>query len=110
MDKIEVKEKPKVALFRSLINISFNKNLTKWKILANPKELVITKEHNLISMWVNPKTQMFSLKFNSNKDLMAIDPKNVDAIILGKDRLTIIGDFNVKSEEEVKSYMQCEEK
>ena len=33
---------------------------------------------------------------------MAIDPKNVDAIILGKDRLTIIGNFNVKDERDVK--------
>ena len=94
MDKIETKEKPKIALFRSLINISFNKGLTKWKVLANPKELVISKDHNLISMYVNPKTQMFSLKFDSNKDLMGIDPSRVDAIILGKDKLTIIGDFD----------------
>jgi len=41
---------------------------------------------------------MHSLKVEANKDIMGIDPKNVDAIILGKDRLTIIGDFNVKQE------------
>ena len=91
-EKVKVEEKPKIALFRSLINIAFG-NLSRWKVLANKKELVITKDYNLISMYVNPKTQMFSLKFNSNKDIMAIDPKSVDAIILGKDRLTIIGDF-----------------
>ena len=105
----KVKEQPKVALFHSLINISFNKNVTKWKVLANPKELVISKEHNLISMFVNPKTKMYSLKFNADKDLMGIDPSRVDAIILGKDRLTIIGDFDVKQEER-KNFMQTEEK
>ena len=99
MNKEGTKEQPKIALFRSLINVSFNKGLTKWKVLANPKELVITKEYNLISMFVNPKTQMFSLKFNSNNDIMGIDPKNVDAIILGKDKLTIIGEFNVNGAE-----------
>ena len=107
-EKVEEKEKPKVALFHSLINISFNKNVTKWKVLANPKELVISKEYNLISMFVNPKTKMYSLKFNANKDLMCIDPKNVDAIILGNDRLTIIGDFDVKAGEE-KSFMRLKE-
>jgi len=109
MDKIDVKEKPKIALFRLLINISFNKNITKWKVLANPNELLIAKEFNLISMWVNPKTQMFSLKIDGNKDLMTIDPKNVDAIILGKDRLTIVGDFNVEQGKE-RSFMQLDEK
>lgn len=106
--KLETKEKPKIALFRLLINITFG-NFAKWKVLANKKELVITKEYNLISMFVNPKTKMFSLKFNANKDLMGIDPKNVDAIILGKDKLTIVGDFNVKQGER-KNYMQSEER
>lgn len=97
-EKLETKQPPKIALFRSLINITFG-DLTKWKVLANPKELVITKEYNLISMYINPKTQMFSLKFNANKDLMGIDPKSVDAIILSKDKLTIIGDFNTDGRE-----------
>ena len=104
-ENVKAKEKPKIALFRSLINISFG-NFAKWKVLANKKELVITKNYNLISMFVNPKTQMFSLKFNANKDIMGIDPSNVDAIILGKDKLTIIGDFNVKQEPRI----QAEEK
>ncbi len=107
-EKVAVKDKPKVALFRSLINIAFGK-VSKWQVLANPKELVITKEYNLIGMFVNPKVKMYSLKFDANKDLMSIDPKRVEAIILGKDRLTIIGDFDVKSGEE-KNYMQTEEK
>lgn len=105
-EKVEAKEVPKVALFRSLINIAFG-GLSKWKVLANKKELVITKEYNLISIWTDPKTKMYSLKFEANKDLMRIDPKNVDAIILGKDRLTIIGDFDVKQGKE-KSFMQPE--
>lgn len=109
MDETEIKEKPKIALFNSLINIAFNKGLTKWKVLANPKELVISKPYNLISMFVNPKKQMFSLKFNANKDMMSVDATNVDAIILGKDKLTIIGDFKVKTGEE-RSFMQQEEK
>ena len=101
MDENVKTEKPQVALFRLLINITFG-NLIKWKVLANPKELLVAREHNLISMFVNPKTQMHSLKVDGSKDIMAIDPKNVDAIILGKDRLTIIGNFNVKDERDVK--------
>lgn len=107
-NKIETKEKPKIALFRSLINIKFDKGLTSWKVLANKKELVISKEYNLISLFVTPKKQMFSLKFDGNKDLMSVDPSRVDAIILGKDRLTIVGDFNVKQGE--RKSMQVKEK
>ena len=90
--EVEIKQPSKIALFKSLINVAFG-NLSKWKVLANPKELVLTKEYNLISMFVNPKTQMFSLKFAGNKDLMGIKAESVDAIILSKDKLTIIGDF-----------------
>jgi len=97
MDEDVKTEKPQVALFRSLINVTFG-DFAKWKVLGNKKELLVTKEYNLISMFVNPKLQMHSLKVEANKDIMGIDPKNVDAIILGKDRLTIIGDFNVKQE------------
>ena len=106
--ELETKETPKIALFHSLINVAFG-GLSKWKVLGNKKELVISKEYNLISMYVNPKTQMFSLKFDANKDIMSIDTVNVDAIIMGKDKLTIIGDFKVKTGKE-RSFMQAEEK
>lgn len=91
-EQIKTKEPVKIALFRSLLNVAFG--LIKWKILGNQKELIMAKEYNLISMYVNPKTQMFSLKFNANKDMMTIDAGTVDAIIISKGRLTIIGDFN----------------
>lgn len=89
---VKTKEPIKIALFKSLLNVAFN--LIKWKILGNQHELVLSKEYNLISMYVNPQTQMFSLKITGNKDIMTMDASKVDAIVLSKDNLTIIGDFN----------------
>lgn len=107
-EKIKEKEPVKIALFRSLLNVAFG--LIKWKILGNQKELIMAKEYNLISMYVNPKTQMFSLKFNANKDMMTIDANTVDAIIISKDRLTIIGDFNSKAEIDDKSVQKLQKR
>jgi hypothetical protein len=89
----EKKEEPvKIALFKSILNVTFG--LIKWKVLGTQHELLISKIHNLISMYVNPNTEVFSLKVPSNRDVITMDAVRVDALVLSKDKLTIIGDFD----------------
>jgi len=89
---VKTKVPVNIALFRPLLNIAFN--LLKWKIIGNQYEIAFAKVHNLISMYVNPQTEMFSLKITGNKDIMEISADKIDALVLSKDKLTIIGDFN----------------
>lgn len=94
-ENVEVKEQPvKIALFKSLLNVAFN--LIKWKVLGSPQMLVIAKEYNLISMYVNPKTQMFSLKLPKGSSVMSMDATDVDAITISKGKVNIIGSFDKK--------------
>ena len=45
-------------------------------------------------MYVNPNTEMFSLKVPSDRDIITMGATKIDALVLLKDKLTIIGDFN----------------
>ena len=93
MEAQVVKEPIKISLFKSFMNVAFAK-LIKWKVLGDPKTLVIVKEHMTGEMFVNQKQKMHFLRLDKEDSVFTFESSEVSTIIISKDNIIIRGKFN----------------
>jgi hypothetical protein len=94
------KEPIKISLFRPLINVAFGEFM-KWKVVGDPKSLVISKKHMTGELFINEKQLMHFLKYNKNGTQITFKASQVDTIMVTKDTISVIGDFDGNKKDDI---------
>ena len=99
---MEKKQEPiKVNLYRPFMNVAFGE-VVKWKVIGNPSCLIVIKDYATGEMFVNEKQKMHFLKFKKTNESIVVDTAAVEAIIVEKNQVTIVGDFNGDKKDDIK--------